>query len=108
MCEKERDLENEGVREGNMNSEMKNMLYYPPRYVPAEGDDTSSESRSLMQILRMHDYIPLSELGVNDMSSKSWRINLEKFPALTERRDAEHGSCLLRARSKPSSQSLCM
>ena len=78
MCEKERDLENEGVREGNMNSEMKNMLYYPPRYVPAEGDDTSSESRSLMQPLRMHDYIPLSELGVNDMSSKSWRINLEK------------------------------
>ena len=110
MCERERDLENEGVREGNMNSEMKNMLYHPPRYVPAEGndmssesslfvigdkndmwpflppelwsllkgDDTSSESRSLMQPLRMHDYIPLSELGVNDMSSKSWRINLEK------------------------------
>ena len=118
MCEKERDLENEGVREGNMNSEMKNMLYHPPRYVPAEGndmssesslffigdkndmwpflppelwsllkgDDTSSESRSLMQPLRMHDYIPLSELGVNDMSSKSWRINLEKFPALTEKK----------------------
>ena len=138
---RERDLENEGVREGNMNSEKKNMLYYPPRFVPAEGndmssesslfvigdkndmwpflppelwsllkgDDTSFKSRSLMQPLRMHDYIPLSELGVNDMSSKSWRINLEKSPALTERRDAEHGSCLLRARSKPSSQSLlCM
>ena len=71
------------------------MLYYPSLFVigdkndmwpflPPElwsllkGDDTSSESQSLMQPLRMHDYIPLSELGVNDMSSKSWRINLEK------------------------------
>ena len=81
-----------------------------------EGNDMSSESRSLLP----EDEWPseyettdmLLRLEVNDMSSKSWRINLDEFPALTERRDAEHGSCtlcrLLRTPSKPSSQSLCM
>ena len=38
----------------------------------------------------------------------SWRINLEEFPELPERRDAKHGSFILRflrTPSKPSSQS---
>ena len=52
------------------------------------------------------------EVEGNDILAKSWRINPEEFPALTESRDAEHGSCtlhrLLRTPSKPSSQSLRM
>ena len=57
---------------------------------------------------------PLSPLEVkkNDMPSKSWRINLEKFPPLPERRDVEHGFFtlrqFLRTPSKPSSQILTM
>ena len=42
-----------------------------------------------------------------EVERKSWRINLEKFPPLPERRDAEHGFFrLLRTPSKPSSQIL--
>uniref|UniRef100_A0A7N2LKE1 Uncharacterized protein n=1 Tax=Quercus lobata TaxID=97700 RepID=A0A7N2LKE1_QUELO len=63
--------------------------------------DTSSESRSILEPLlppevEGSDMSLPSEVEGNDMSAKSWRINLEDyFPALTESRDAEHGSCTL-------------
>ena len=68
--------------------------------------------RPQLENLRNLEFKPLlpPEVVRNDMPSKSWGINLEKFPPLPERRDAEHGSFTLRrllpTPSKPSSQIL--
>ena len=76
-----------------------------------EGNDMSLPPEVEVE-LEGNDMSLPPEVEGNDMSAKSWRINLEEFPALTESRDAEHGSCtlcrFLRTPSKPSSQSLCM
>ncbi|XP_050278759.1 metal tolerance protein 9-like isoform X2 [Quercus robur] len=54
--------------------------------------------RPELENLRNLEFKPLlpPEVVRNDMPSKSWGINLEKFPPLPERRDAEHGSFTLR------------
>ena len=79
---------------------------------PCKGE-MERNNGSKMELLLFPLMKPLLSLEVEkqDMSSNTWRTNLQEFPAFPERRDGEHISFTLRhplrTPSKPNSQILC-
>uniref|UniRef100_A0A7N2LL97 Uncharacterized protein n=2 Tax=Quercus lobata TaxID=97700 RepID=A0A7N2LL97_QUELO len=80
----------EGIVEADIESKMEPLLPTDVRSIMEEANIESKTEPLLSSAVEKEDM--------------SWRINLEEFPELPERRDAEHGSIILRFLRTPRKQ----